>query len=63
MVKIEELKYEHEKQMEMLNVKLDRAVEALKIKSSKAVEAVVGDKCMMLIECFDGIATERSSFS
>jgi hypothetical protein len=29
----------------------------------KAVEAVVGDKCMMLIECFDGIATERSSFS
>lgn len=29
----------------------------------KAVEAVVGDKCMILIECFDGIATERSSFS
>lgn len=34
MIKIEELKYEHEDQMEMLNVKLDRAVEAVKIKPS-----------------------------
>lgn len=33
-MKIEELKFEHEEQMDMLNVKLDRAVEALKIKPS-----------------------------
>ena len=34
MIKIEELKYQHEEQMEFLNVKLDRAVEAVKIKPS-----------------------------
>jgi hypothetical protein len=34
LIKIEELKFEHEQQMEMLNVKLDRAVEAVKIKPS-----------------------------
>ena len=33
-MKIEELKFEHEEQMEMLNQKLDRAVEAVKIKPS-----------------------------
>jgi hypothetical protein len=33
-MKIEELKFEHEEQMELLNVKLDRAVEAVKIKPS-----------------------------
>jgi len=31
---MEELKYEHEDQMDMLNSKLDRAVEAVKIKPS-----------------------------
>lgn len=34
MQKIEELKFEQEEQMEMLNAKLDRAVEAVKIKPS-----------------------------
>ena len=34
MIRIEELKYEHEEQMDLLNVKLDRAVEAAKIKPS-----------------------------
>lgn len=34
MIKIEDLKNEHEEQMEMLNTKLDRAVEAIKIKPS-----------------------------
>jgi len=34
MIKIEEMKYEQEQQMEMLNAKLDRAVEAVKIKPS-----------------------------
>jgi hypothetical protein len=34
LIKIEEMKYEHEEQMEMLNAKLDRAVEAVKIKPS-----------------------------
>ena len=34
LVRMEELKYEHEDQMDMLNSKLDRAVEAVKIKPS-----------------------------
>lgn len=34
LVRIEELKYEHEDQMDMLNSKLDRAVEAAKFKPS-----------------------------
>jgi len=29
----------------------------------KVVEPVVGDKWMILMECFDGKATERSCFS
>ena len=32
MIRIEELKYEHEEQMEQLNIKLDSAVEAVKFK-------------------------------
>lgn len=32
LIKIEELKYEHEQQMDLLNEKLDSAVEAVKIK-------------------------------
>ena len=38
LIKIEELKFEHEEQMEMLNVKLDRAVEAVKIKPSSKLK-------------------------
>lgn len=34
MIKIEDLKYQHEDQMEQLNAKLDQAVEAVKIKPS-----------------------------
>ena len=32
LIKIEQLKYEHEEQMEMLNIKLGRAVESVKFK-------------------------------
>jgi hypothetical protein len=38
MIRIEELKFEHEEQMELLNVKLDRAVEAVKIKPSSKLK-------------------------
>jgi len=38
MIKIEEMKYDHEEQMENLNFKLDRAVEAVKIKPSSKLK-------------------------
>lgn len=49
MVKIEELKYEHEEQMEMLNVKLDRAVEALKIKPSAKLKEMQNNEKLVAV--------------
>ena len=51
MIRIEELKYEHEEQMELLNVKLDRAVEAVKIKpSSKLKDMQQNEKLVAINE-------------
>jgi len=38
MIRIEELKYEHEEQMDLLNIKLDSAVWASKIKPSSKLK-------------------------
>lgn len=49
MVKIEEVKYEHEEQMEMLNIKLDRAVEALKIKPSAKLKEMQNNEKLVAV--------------
>jgi len=48
-IKIEELKYEHEEQMEMLNVKLDRAVEAVKIKPSAKLKDMQNNEKLVAV--------------
>jgi hypothetical protein len=49
MIKIEEVKYEHEEQMEMLNIKLDRAVEALKIKPSAKLKEMQNNEKLVAV--------------
>ena len=49
MIKIEELKYEHEEQMELLNVKLDRAVEALKIKPAIGLKEMQNNEKLVAV--------------
>lgn len=49
LIKIEELKYEHEEQMEMLNVKLDRAVEAVKIKPSAKLKEMQNNEKLVAV--------------
>ena len=49
MIKIEELKYEHEEQMELLNIKLDRAVEALKIKPSAKLKEMQNNEKLVAV--------------
>lgn len=47
--KIEELKSEHESQMEILNLKLDRAVEAVKIKPSSKLKDMQNNEKLVAI--------------
>lgn len=49
LIKIEELKYEHEEQMELLNVKLDRAVEAVKIKPSAKLKEMQNNEKLVAV--------------
>ena len=49
LVKIEELKFEHEEQMELLNVKLDRAVEAVKIKPSAKLKEMQNNEKLVAV--------------
>jgi len=49
LIKIEELKFEHEEQMEMLNVKLDRAVEAVKIKPSAKLKEMQNNEKLVAV--------------
>jgi len=49
LIKIEELKLEHEEQMEMLNVKLDRAVEAVKIKPSAKLKEMQNNEKLVAV--------------
>ena len=49
MIKIEEMKYDHEEQMEMLNVKLDRAVEAVKIKPSAKLKEMQNNEKLVAV--------------
>ena len=46
---MEELKYEHEEQMELLNVKLDRAVEAVKIKPSAKLKEMQNNEKLVAV--------------
>mmetsp|Transcript_23070 Transcript_23070/g.35714 ORF Transcript_23070/g.35714 Transcript_23070/m.35714 type:complete len:171 (-) Transcript_23070:516-1028(-) len=49
LVKMEELKFEHEEQMELLNVKLDRAVEAVKIKPSSKLKDMQNNEKLVAV--------------
>jgi histone deacetylase complex regulatory component SIN3 len=49
MIRIEELKYEHEEQMELLNIKLDRAVEAAKIKPSAKLKEMQNNEKLVAV--------------
>jgi hypothetical protein len=49
LVKIEEFKQEHERQMEMLNAKLDRAVEAVKIKPSAKLKEMQNNEKLVAV--------------
>lgn len=49
LAKIEELKMEHEQQMEILNQKLDRAVEAVKIKPSAKLKDMQNNEKLVAI--------------
>ena len=49
MIRIEELKYEHEQQMDLLNIKLDRAVEAAKIKPSAKLKEMQNNEKLVAV--------------
>jgi len=49
LVRIEELKYEHEDQMDMLNSKLDRAVEAAKFKPSAKLKEMQNNEKLVAV--------------
>lgn len=48
-IKIEDLKYQHEDQMEQLNAKLDQAVEAVKIKPSAKLKEMQNNEKLVAV--------------
>ena len=49
MIRIEELKYEHEEQMDLLNIKLDSAVWASKIKPSSKLKEMQNNEKLVAV--------------